>query len=85
MDSVPVSRNDIDALAQALNASSLPAADLLRSLVTAIRQVSGDDEAVTVNVEVTGSLQETFDAAFTPEPAPGAPGVRVTVMKITRA
>jgi hypothetical protein len=84
MDSVSVSRNDIDALAQALDAGALPAGDLLRSLITAIRQASGDDEMVTVSVEVASSLQETFDAAFTPEPAPGGPGVHVTVMKITR-
>lgn len=89
MDSVSVSRNDIDALAQALDAGALPAGDLpagdlLRSLITAIRQASGNDEIVTVDVEVTDSLQETFDAAFTPEPAPGGPAVHVTVMKITR-
>lgn len=85
MDSVSVTRDDIDDLAQALHAGSLPAGDLLRSLIAAIRQASGDDEIVTVSVEVAGSLQETFEAAFTPEPAPGGPGVRVTVMKITRA
>ena len=84
MDSVSVSRNDIDALAQALDAGAMPAGDLLRSLITAIRQASGGDEMVTVSVEVTNSLGETFDAAFTPEPATGGPGVHVTVMKITR-
>lgn len=90
MDSVSVSRNDIDALAQALDAGTLPATDLLRSLVTAIRTVSGDEESVTVSVEVVGSLQDTFDAAFTPEPEPAAPApglgqqVNVRVMKITR-
>lgn len=84
MDSVSVSRNDIDALAQALDAGALPAGDLLRSLIAAIRQTSGNDEIVTVTVEVTDSLEETFEAAFTPEPAPGGHGVHVTVMKITR-
>jgi hypothetical protein len=92
MDTVLVSRNDIDALAQALDAGALPAGDLpagdlLRSLIAAIRQASGDVETVAVSVEVADSLQETFEAAFTPEPAPapGGPGVHVTVMKITRA
>ena len=47
MDSVSVSRDDIDALAQALDAGTLPATELLRSLVTAIRRVSdGDEESV---------------------------------------
>jgi hypothetical protein len=88
MDSVSVNRDDIDALAQALEDGDLPAKDLLSSLVAAIRAVSGDDESVTVSVEVVASLQETFDAAFAAEPAPGdpAPGkqVHVRVMKITR-
>jgi hypothetical protein len=88
LDSVPVSHDDIDALAQALDAGTLPATELLRSLVAAIREVSGDEESVTVNVEVAGSLQETFDAAFTPDPSPGglASGtqVNVTVRKIGR-
>ncbi len=90
MDSVSVNRDDIDALAQALDTGAWPAKDLLSSLVAAIRAVSGDEESVTVSVEVVGSLQETFDAAFTPEPepAPGAPAsgqqVQVRVMKITR-
>lgn len=89
MDSVSVNRDDIDALAQALEDGSLAAKDLLSSLVAAIREVSGDEESVTVNVEVVVSLQETFDAAFTPEePAPEdpAPGkkIHVRVHKITR-
>jgi len=90
MDSVSVNRNDIDALAQALDAGVVPAADLLRSLIAAIRQVSGDDESVTVEVEVEAEvaepLKETFAAAFTPEPAAGAGAhqVHVSVMKITR-
>lgn len=89
MDSVSVNRDDIDALAQALEDGTLPAKDLLSSLVAAIREASGDEESVTVSVEVGGSLQDTFDAAFmAEEPAPGdpAPGhqVHVQVMKITR-
>lgn len=90
MDSVSVNRDDIDALAQALDTGTLPAKDLLSSIVAAIRAVSGDEEAVTVSVEVVESLQDTFEAAFTPEPPPPAaapaPGhhVHVKVMKITR-
>jgi hypothetical protein len=88
LDSVSVSHDDIDALANALDTGTLPATELLRSLVAAIREVSGDEESVTVNVEVVGSLQETFDAAFTPDPSPGGPAsgtqVHVTVHKIGR-
>lgn len=90
MDSVSVNRDDIDALAQALDAGVLPAGDLLRSLLAAIRQVSGNDESVTVEVEVEAEvvqpLKETFAAAFTPEPATGAAAhqVHVSVKKITR-
>ena len=88
MDSVSVNLADIDTLAQALDTDTLPAKDLLRSLVTAIRRVSGDEESITVSVEVVASLQDTFDAAFTPDPAPGGPTsgqqVRVTFAKIGR-
>jgi hypothetical protein len=88
LDSVSVSHDDIAALADALDAGTLPATELLRSLVAAIREVSGDEESVTVSVEVAGSLQETFDAAFTPDPPPGGPAsgtqVHVTVHKIGR-
>jgi len=88
MDSVSVNLDDIDALAQALDAGTLPARDLLRSLITAIRRVSGDEESVTLSVQVVMSLQDTFDAAFTPDPAPGDPAagqqVRVTFAKIGR-
>jgi hypothetical protein len=89
MDSVSVNHDDIDALEQALSTGTLPAQDLLRSLVAAIRAVSGGaEESVTVNVEVVEPLRETFDAAFTPDPAPGDPAsgqqVHVTVAKIGR-
>lgn len=88
MDSLSVSHDDIAALADALDAGTLPATELLRSLVAAIREVSGDEESVTVSVEVAGSLQETFDAAFTPDPPPEGPAsgtqVHVTVHKIGR-
>jgi hypothetical protein len=86
MDSVSVNRDDIDALAQALDAGPLPAQDLLRSLVTAIRTVSGDEQSITVSMEVVDSLQDTFEAAFTPDPASAASGqrVRVTFAKIGR-
>lgn len=88
MDSVSVDRDDIDALEHALDTGTLPAEGLLRSLVTAIRTVSGDEQSITVSVEVVESLQDTFEAAFTPEPAPEppAPGHQVNawVMKITR-
>jgi hypothetical protein len=87
MDSVSVNRDDIDALEHALDTGTLPAKDLLRPLVTAIRTVSGDEQSITVSVEVV-SLQDTFDAAFTPDPAPGGPApgqqVRVTFTKIGR-
>jgi hypothetical protein len=91
MDSVSVSLDDIDALTQALAAGTLPAGDLLRAVVAAIRAVSGDQQPVTVSVEAVtdpGALQDTFAAAFAPEPAPAAPAagqqVHVRVMKITR-
>ncbi len=87
MDSVSVNRDDIEALAQALDAGTLPAKDLLRSLVTAIRTVSGDEQAITVSMEVVDPLPDTFEAAFTPDPVPAAASgqqVRVTFMKIGR-
>jgi hypothetical protein len=97
MDSVSVSRDDIDALTQALDAGLLPAGELLRSLVNAIQAVfDGGEESVTVSVDVTGSLRDTFDAAFTPEPGAAAPApappappapaqqVHLRVFKITR-
>jgi hypothetical protein len=88
MDSVSVDRDDIDALEHALDTGTLPAEGLLRSLVTAIRTVSGDEQSITVSVEVVESLQDTFEAAFTPDPALGGPAsgqqVRVTFTKIGR-
>lgn len=88
MDNVSVSLDEIDALVQAVDGGTLPAEDLLRSIVTAIRAVSGGEESVTVSVEVVGPLRDTFDAAFTPDAAPGGPAsgqqVHVTVNKITR-
>jgi hypothetical protein len=87
VDNISVSLDDIGALAQAVDSGTVPARDLLRSIVTAIRAVSGGEESVTVSVEVVGSLRDTFDAAFTPDP-PAAPAsgqqVHVTVNKITR-
>jgi hypothetical protein len=87
MDNVSVSLDDIDALARALDSGTVPAQDLLRAFVAAIRAVSGDEESVSVSVEVIGSLQDTFDAAFTPYPAEEghASGQHLHVlMKITR-
>jgi hypothetical protein len=87
MDSISVSRDDIDALAQALDSGTLPAQDLLRPLVTAILSAAGAEDSISVSVEVE-TLRETFEAAFVPEPAPDAPAaghaVRVTVAKIGR-
>jgi hypothetical protein len=88
MHNVSVNLDDIDALAQALDSGTLPAQDLLRSLVTAIRAVSGDEESITLSVEVAGSVQDTFKAAFTPDPTPAGPAagqqIRVTFIKIGR-
>jgi hypothetical protein len=92
MQNVSVNLDEIDALAQALDSGTLPAQDLLRSLVTALRAVSGDEEAITLSVEVAGSVQDTFNAAFTPDPTPAGPAagqqtgqqIRVTFIKIGR-
>lgn len=90
MDDVSVSSDDIDALAQALDSGTLPANDLLRSLVAAIRDISGwGKESFTVSVEAVDPVRETFDAAFTPDPAPGGPAsggqVNVTIKKVGRS
>ena len=87
MDDVQVSRSEIDALALALEQDGLPAQDLLRSFVAALRlAVVGDDslsvsvvvEDVTVvrpaeSVESVGSLQGAFAAAFVADPSADAP------------
>jgi hypothetical protein len=95
MDNITVDRDDIDALAQALDNGTLPAQDLLRSLVTAILSAAGAEDSISVSVEVETSpetevetLRETFEAAFVPEPSPdvhaSGHAVRVTVAKIGR-
>ena len=57
-------------------------------LVSIGKRYSGTRALDNVSVEVAGSLQETFDAAFTPDPSPGVPAsgtrVHVTVHKIGR-
>jgi hypothetical protein len=76
MDSVNVSVTDqeIEDLATALDGGTLPAdgtlpaANLLRSLVDAIRAAAAKEQPVTVTVQVVESLQGTFDNSFTPEP-----------------
>jgi len=82
MDEVTVRRADIDALTEAVENSGLPAPDLLRALVTAIGTALGEDEVVSVSVEVD-SVTEQFDTAFAASPSSGR-NVRVTVMKIGR-
>ncbi|WP_367325636.1 hypothetical protein [Streptomyces sp. HUAS ZL42] len=87
MKNVSVSRDDIDALTQAVDSGTLPAQDLLRSLLSAILSAADGDEPINVSVEV-GTLQDTFEAAFIAEPAaeisPSGRKVRVTVAKIGR-
>ena len=91
MTTIDVSRDDIDALAAAVDRTTLPpgAARVLGSLITAIGELIGEqDEPVTVTVEA-GTLHHQFDAAFTPEDAPAfaagsGHGIRVTVTKIGR-
>jgi hypothetical protein len=71
MDGIPVNVDDIDALAQTLDAGS--AKDSLNSLVTAMRTaISVGESAVSVWVE--GSLPDMFKDTFEPEPAPEAHG-----------
>jgi hypothetical protein len=89
MHNISVDHDDIDALAEAVDTGTLPAQDLLRSLVAAIRTVAdGEESTITVNVNVR-TLGDTFDAAFDAEPESAdtttAQGVvRVVVAKITR-
>jgi hypothetical protein len=76
MDSVNVSVTDqeIEDLATVLDGGTLPAdgtlpaGNLLRSLVDAIRAAAAAEQSVTVAVQVVESLQGTFDNSFTPEP-----------------
>ncbi|BCJ45061.1 hypothetical protein GCM10010168_68610 [Actinoplanes ianthinogenes] len=82
MDEVVVNREDIDALAEAVEQGDLPAPELLRALVTAIRESVGEDFRVSVSVEVD-SVDDQFEASFAPEPSADRT-VRVTVMKIGR-
>ncbi|GAA4599244.1 hypothetical protein BJY16_003007 [Actinoplanes octamycinicus] len=82
MDEVVVSRTDIDALAEAVEQGGLPAPDLLRALVTAIRESVGEDRLVSVSVEVD-SVDSEFGAAFVAD-SPASQVVRVKVMKIGR-
>jgi hypothetical protein len=88
MDNVSVSLDDLDALDRALASGALPAADLLRSVVAAIRAVSGDEDSVTVSLEVVEPLTDTFEAAFTPEAttaaSAGGQQFHMRFLKITR-
>jgi hypothetical protein len=85
MTEVSVTSSDIASLADALAGSSLPASDLLASIVSSILAVCGDEESVTLRVEVVDSLADTFAAAFEPDPAPShGTQQAVRVMKITR-
>ena len=74
-EEVIVSAGDINALAQALDGGAVPAVDLLRPLVTALQGLVGDDEVVTVSVELEPApstfepVGETFEEAFVAEPA----------------
>jgi hypothetical protein len=84
MDGIPVNVDDIDALAQTLDAGS--AKDSLNSLVTAMRTAISVGESA-VSVQVEGSLAETFQAAFEPGPAPethGTPQQYHVYLKIGR-
>lgn len=90
MDEVTVNSADIDALAETVDDRSLPARDLLRALLGAIRTVAGGEQpSVELTVLVQG-LPETFDAALTAKEAAGASvsgqgAVKMTVAKITRS
>jgi hypothetical protein len=91
MTETPISRDDIDALAQGVDALTLPQAprELLDGIISAIRTTIGDEqEPVTVTVVVGPSVQDDFDAAYTPDAASTHAavhrGVKVTVNKIGR-
>jgi hypothetical protein len=95
MTEVHISRDDIDALAQTVDTTTLPQAPkaLLSAIVAAIRDVVHDvvqdqEPVVTVTVDIVTALQDEFATAFTPDPvqasAAAGDGVKVTVMKIGR-
>ncbi|MET9913482.1 hypothetical protein ABZZ74_43150 [Streptomyces sp. NPDC006476] len=87
MDNVIVSLSDIEALTQAVDSGTLPAQALLRCLLNAIVSAADGEESISVNVKVE-TVQDMFEAAFAPEPAPDTSSsghtVHVTVSKITR-
>ena len=84
MDSVSVSRDDIGALTQALDAGLLPAGELLRSLVNAIQAVfDGGEESVTVSVDVTGSAAGHVRRRV--HPGAGGGGARARTAAAARA
>jgi hypothetical protein len=64
MDGIPVNVDDMDALAQTLDAGSVK--DSLNSLVTAMRTAISAGESA-VNVWVEGSLPDMFKDTFEPE------------------
>lgn len=86
MDDVSVTRGDIAALPEAIEASSLPAKELLAAIASALQAAAGENESVTLGVElVESSLPDTFDAALVPDPAPTHGTHQVLLrMKITR-
>lgn len=84
MDNLTIGRDDIQALARAVDDGAVPASDLLRALVTALQSAVGEDDVVSLSVETVGEL---FDAAFVAEPPSEAAApqrIRVTVAKIGR-
>lgn len=85
MDRASVSRRDIEDLARAVESDDLPAANLLRPLVAALREAAhGEEFSVDITVYVE-YLPDTFDAAFVADAAESAaaPGASVlTTFKI---
>ena len=86
MHDVTVTRSDVAALPDAIRASSLPAKDLLYAIASALQAAAGEDESVTLGVDlVESSLPDTFAAAFEPDPAPTHGTHQILLrMKITR-
>jgi hypothetical protein len=86
IDDVTVTRSDIAALPDAIAGSSLPARDLLYAIASALQAAAGEDESVTLGVDlVESSLPDTFEAAFEPDPAPTHGTHQILLrMKITR-